>query len=110
MSNVNAGDMARVVAPYVLPGRGSIVTVVRAANPIEKLGDREYEISGHFGVGWVVSGWVRDEDDEVCGPQVVIGDDCLRKINPGKGEDEMISIARRNGDAIVGVKSEGAAA
>lgn len=85
-TNVKPGDVAMVKAPFVEPGRGAIVEVVRAAR-------REERVSGVlylscFGQGWVVRGWVAGS-----GPELVIGDECLRPIRWNEGEDEVLRIA-----------------
>lgn len=90
MTNVQAGDLARVVAPYAMPGRGAIVQVVRRAEEIEFLQGLCYYNPGYRGVGWVVSGWVRNEHHIPRGPELAIADVCLRKIPPLDETDEDI--------------------
>lgn len=89
--NCKPGDLARVVAPYVTPGRGAFVTVVKAA-------DRgEYRAYGSLweidGPAWVCEGWVRDVDGVVRGPLRIIGDRCLCRVDPGRAEEETPAVA-----------------
>lgn len=85
--NVKPGDIARVVAPFDIAGRGAIVKVIRPSNGKETLCGIEYEGGGS---GWVCEGWVRWEGDRRHGPLVAIADNCLRRVDPGTGTDEIL--------------------
>lgn len=81
--NVKPGDIARVVAPYVIQGRGAIVEVVRLASVEDypRLG-----FARPSGSGWLVSGWVRDSSDRLHGHEAIIGDIFLRPLPPPETE------------------------
>jgi hypothetical protein len=91
--NVKPGDIAMVKAPYVEPGRGAIVEVVRRAGEREWLSGREYRRREGYCVGWVVRGWVRNADGNLRGPELAISDVCLRPLRDSDEEDEMLRIA-----------------
>jgi hypothetical protein len=94
MSNVKPGDLARVVAPFQMCGRGAIVKVIRASGRAEWLSGTYYEDNGN-GESWVCEGYVRWGDGTREGPLVAIYDECLRRIDPGEREDEMLLVIQR---------------
>lgn len=89
MTNVQAGDLARVVAPYAMPGRGAIVKVLRRLWEPSVLSGVVYDIWPNQ-VGWVVEGLVRNSEGIVRGPELAIDDECLHKIPPLDETDEDI--------------------
>lgn len=86
--NVQPGDLARIVAPYAMAGRGAIVKVLRRGTGIEQFGPTRYRCD--LELSWVVEGSVRDERGRVHGPNLCIADVCLRKIPPLDETDEDI--------------------
>lgn len=91
MTNVQAGDLARVVAPYAVPGRGAIVKVLRQGAGIEQFGHARYRCD--LELSWVVEGPVRDELGRVHGSHLCIADECLRKIPPlDETEDDICKL------------------
>lgn len=88
--NVEPGDLARVVAPYAMQGRGSFVTIecdARLGTVIEN-----GEVVGYAGAeqAWIVSGWIREWRGLAQGPRVIVADCCLRRVDPGLGRDAML--------------------
>lgn len=85
--NVGPNDLAKIVAPFRDPGCGQIVRVLRAYVPGEEVGG--VECAGPF-PAWVCFGFVRihvtGEDNKpverTLGPEVVISDHCLRRVEP----------------------------
>jgi hypothetical protein len=95
--NVQPGDMARVVAPYCEAGRGAIVSVLRPMLGAETFGTSSYAFQPD---SWVVQGWVRDESGFPQGPQLVIFDNCLRRVDPFTGaEGDQVSQQQPEGSA-----------
>lgn len=99
MSNVNAGDLARVVRPFVWEGVGAIVTVVeKYTSQLIYHSGRIWKVNPDAGLLWLCDGWVRQvienwgEPDKITllGPQVVISDHCLRKL-----EDEGVEADKK---------------
>ena len=89
--NVKPGDLARVVAPYDKNGRGAFVKVIRAAiGRAHRLGENVFVRTTDL-PAWVVEGWVRGDRNVPVGPQLVIHDRCLRRVDPGKATDETLS-------------------
>lgn len=84
--NVQPTDLARVVAPYAVQGRGAIVTVVCAASDPHWICGQQFISDGR--PAWVVTGFVRRADGFMQGPGLVILDECLRRIDPFTGADE----------------------
>jgi hypothetical protein len=93
--NCKRGDIAMVKAPYAPAGRGAVVEVVRPARASEKLSGCLYVQRSEHGHGWVVRGWVKDDQGRLCGPRLVIADECLRPLRGSDGQDEMLRIAGR---------------
>lgn len=91
--NVKPGDLARVVAPFVMSGRGAVVRVVRPSHGREDLGDTVFE--GSPRASWVCEGYVRWENGRLKGPLVAIEDQCLRPL-PGLDATEEASNALPN--------------
>lgn len=83
--NVSKGDLAIVVAPYVIEGRGAFVFVIDIA-PLGDCIPLGENLFSNYGNAWIVEGWVRGIDNKVRGPQLIIGDHCLRRI-PKLDED-----------------------
>lgn len=81
--NCKQGDIAVIVAPYALSGRGAIVKVIRPARHRESLMGAEFTlVYGEF--GWVCQGSVTMESGAV-ERLTVISDVCLRPIrDPGE--------------------------
>ena len=88
--NVKPGDLARVVAPYTPNGRGAFVVVERdgTKDDCKRL---YYDESAPY--GWLCSGYVRDIEGTLLGPELLIYDECLRHVDPGEGEDQIRRIA-----------------
>lgn len=97
--NCKPGDLAMVVAPYVPEGRGAFVVVSRLANSEERLNG--HDVFTCCRGAWVVNGWVRGETGWLVGPQVVIGDECLRPIGGTEGDDATLTWAGRPQDQKV---------
>jgi hypothetical protein len=91
--NVKPGDLARVVAPFVMSGRGAVVRVVRPSHGKEPLGDTVFE--GSSRASWVCEGYVRWENNRLHGPLIAIEDRCLRPL-PGLDATEEASNALPN--------------
>lgn len=90
MTNVNPGDLARVVAPYAMQGRGAFVTVEHQAKDVEHLDSGTFINCKAPGVSWLCRGWVRGSAGLLMGPLVCIGDHCLRRVDPGQQDDEIL--------------------
>jgi hypothetical protein len=92
--NCKPGDLAVIVAPYALSGRGSVVKVLRPARHRENLLGAEFTlVYGEF--GWVCQGSVTMESGAV-ERLTAISDGCLRPIrDPGEdARDETLSWKR----------------
>jgi hypothetical protein len=99
MSNVKPGDLAMVAAPFAPCGRGTFVTVVRAASlEREELSGRMFEDEPRgSGQAWVCEGFVRWDyrgHERVIGPLTAILDCCLRRIDPPDEGDEVLDQVR----------------
>lgn len=77
--NVSPGQLARVVAPFHLAGRGAFVIVRRAYRGEQWIGDTHWP--RFCGPAWICEGFVRYVDtfgrQIVIGPAVVLSDACL---------------------------------
>ena len=81
--NCKPGDLAYVVAPYAVPGRGRVVTVIRAARYPETLNGFEFYAADPSEPGWVCQGAVPNVNG-VIRTLLVIADCSLRPIlDPG---------------------------
>lgn len=94
--NVKVGDLARVVAPYYTGGRGAFVTVTAfvPGNTEVFLHGRHFIPNGN--PAWVVDGWVRALSlgvETLVGPQLVISDNCLRRVDPPAEGDTLPPVA-----------------
>ncbi len=82
--NVDPGQLARIVEPFHTAGRGAFV-IVRRPWRGERVGEYWFTYGGP---AWVCSGWVHFEGAvRPIGPEVVIADQCLRRVNPGHQHD-----------------------
>lgn len=79
-----------VVAPYAEPGRGAFVTLVRPSDGVIAINSTRHDGPGP---AWIVDGWVRTCDLVAVGPRILIAEECLRKVDPGKGPDETMTWA-----------------
>lgn len=75
--NVSPGQLARVVAPFHLAGRGAFVVVRRAYRGEQWVGRNWFP--GPFAApAWICEGWVHFEGvGKPIGPAVVIADACI---------------------------------
>ncbi len=89
--NVSSGQLARVIAPFPLSGRGSFVTVRRHWRGETLPGSQVAEILARWGYGrasWICSGWLNfDGNTRPLGPEVVLLDACLCRVAPAHWVD-----------------------
>lgn len=91
MSNVKAGDIAMIVAPYHHESLGRFVKVVRQAETVEQFGTMLFSDPTGYVLSWICKGRIKTSIKEhLIAP---IADVCLIPIRRAVGEDETLAWA-----------------